>query len=289
MSSKSAHRPIALMLLLTVMTLFFLAQLIIGDLATSLTLIPQKVIQGNEWWRIVTHMIAVDSYWIAFLGIPMYFWLGREVAQLTHDSVFLLGLLIGGVIIGLIYTLMPIECPPMGAGLFGMLYSASIAMTIVRSPAIIISALTKLRISIIATCIIGFGFVFLGASMFSGNMMQMYTYSLESGSGIMIGLLSGLIWSHFRLASREEDRSKTTESGFPIYVPIASQPIRRDEKAMINIIIDQRDDIHSSIMDEDMDEEEALNVILEKIHDNHIECLSDEEKAFLERYSRSLK
>lgn len=119
--------------------------------------------------------------------------------------------------------------------------------------------------------------------------MQMYTYSLESGSGIMIGLLSGLIWSHFRLASREEDRSKTTESGFPIYVPIASQPIRRDEKAMINIIIDQTDDIHSSIMDEDMDEEEALNVILEKIHDNHIECLSDEEKTFLERYSRSLK
>lgn len=289
MSAKSAHRPIALIFLLTVMTLFFLAQVFIGDLAASLTLIPQKVMQGNEWWRIATHIIAVDSYWLAFLGIPMYFWLGREVAQLTHDSIFLLGLLIGGVITGLIYTLMPIDCPPMGSGLFGMLYSASIAMTIVRSPAIIISALTKLRISILATCIIGFGFVFLGASMFSGNMIQMYTYSLESGSGIMIGLLSGLIWSHFRLASREEERVKTTESGMPLYVPIASQPIRRDEKAMINIIIDKREDILSSIMDDDMNDEDALNLILEKIYDKDIDSLSHEEIAFLERYSRSLK
>jgi len=47
--SKSAHKPLFLMLLLTVMSLSFIAQLIIGELSSSLTLIPQQVVLGNEW------------------------------------------------------------------------------------------------------------------------------------------------------------------------------------------------------------------------------------------------
>ncbi len=289
MSLKQVHKPFALMLLLIVMTLSFLAQVIIGDISSSLTLIPQNVIEGNEWWRIATHIIAIDSPWLAFIGIPIYYWLGREVVQLTNDSAFLLGLLIGALITGMMYSLMPVDCPPMSAGLFGMMYSASLAMTIVRSPAIVVPALTKLRISIISTFTIGFGFVFLGASMFSGNTMQMYTYALESGTGIMIGLLSGLMWSHVRLASREKYSDLSNKTQVPTYVPIASQPIRRDEKALINVMILQKEETEVSLLDEEFDDEETLNVILEKIHDNQYESLTDDEKAFLERYSRSLK
>ncbi|NBP63280.1 MAG: hypothetical protein EBU66_01140 [Bacteroidetes bacterium] len=277
------------MLMLTLMSLFFIAQLIIGDLSSALTLIPQKVIEGNEWWRIATHIFAIDSALLAFIGIPIYFWLGREVIQLSHDFVFFLGLTIGALIIGLMYSAMPMDCPPMGAGLYGMLYSASLAMTIIRSPAIDIPALTKLRISIIATFTIGFGFVFLGASMFSGNTMQMYTYALESGTGIMIGLLSGLMWSHVRLASKEKQYQPFVKSTMPTYVPITSQPMRRDEKTMINIIIQQNEETQSILIEDDIDDEEMLNVILEKLLDNQFEDLSEDDKAFLERYSRSLK
>ncbi|MFM7340276.1 MAG: hypothetical protein ACKO2H_09195 [Bacteroidota bacterium] len=283
------HRPFFLMLMLTLMSLFFIAQLIIGDLSSALTLIPQKVIEGNEWWRIATHIFAIDSALLAFIGIPIYYWLGREVIQLSHDFVFFLGLTIGALIIGLMYSAMPMDCPPMGAGLYGMLYSASLAMTIIRSPAIDIPALTKLRISIIATFTIGFGFVFLGASMFSGNTMQMYTYALESGTGIMIGLLSGLMWSHVRLASKEKQYQPFVKSAMPTYVPITSQPIRRDEKTMINIIIQQNEETQSVLIEDDIDDEEMLNVILEKLLDNQFEDLSEDDKAFLERYSRSLK
>ncbi|NBO69161.1 hypothetical protein EBV26_01565 [bacterium] len=289
MTSKSVHRPFFLMLMLTLMSLFFIAQLIIGDLSSALTLIPQKVIEGNEWWRIATHIFAIDSALLAFIGIPIYFWLGREVIQLSHDFVFFLGLTIGALIIGLMYSAMPMDCPPMGAGLYGMLYSASLAMTIIRSPAIDIPALTKLRISIIATFTIGFGFVFLGASMFSGNTMQMYTYALESGTGIMIGLLSGLMWSHVRLASKEKQYQPFVKSTMPTYVPITSQPMRRDEKTMINIIIQQNEETQSILIEDDIDDEEMLNVILEKLLDNQFEDLSEDDKAFLERYSRSLK
>ena len=289
MTSKSVHRPFFLMLMLTLMSLFFIAQLIIGDLSSALTLIPQKVIEGNEWWRIATHIFAIDSALLAFIGIPIYYWLGREVIQLSHDFVFFLGLTIGTLIIGLMYSAMPMDCPPMGAGLYGMFYSASLAMTIIRSPAIDIPALTKLRISIIATFTIGFGFVFLGASMFSGNTMQMYTYALESGTGIMIGLLSGLMWSHVRLASKEKQYQPFVKPEMPTYVPITSQPIRRDEKTMINIIIQQNEETQSVLIEDDIDDEEMLNVILEKLLDNQFEDLSEDDKAFLERYSRSLK
>ena len=134
---------------------------------------------------------------------------------------------------------------------------------------------------------IGFGFVFLGMSMFIGDMMYMYSYSLQSGSGIMIGLLTGLIWSHIRLAGKE---AEVLKHDFPTYVPIATQPIRKDEKALINIMIEQREVIQEShLIDEDTDDESILNIILEKIHDQQYDSLTEGEKAFLERYSRSLK
>ena len=182
---------------------------------------------------------------------------------------------------------MPVECPPLGAGIFGMLYSASLAMTMVRSPAISVPVLAKLRISIISTLTIGFGFVFLAISMFIGDMMYMYSYSLQSGSGILIGLLTGLMWSHVRLAGKEVEASKRT---VPTYVPIVTQPIRKDERALINIMIEQREVIQEShLFDEDTDDETILNIILEKIHDQQYNSLTEGEKAFLERYSRSLK
>jgi len=120
-----------------------------------------------------------------------------------------------------------------------------------------------------------------------GDMMYMYSYSLQSGSGIMIGLLTGLIWSHIRLAGKEAEVPK---HDFPTYVPIATQPIRKDEKALINIMIEQREVIQEShFIDEDTDDESILNAILEKIHDQQYDSLTEGEKAFLERYSRSLK
>ena len=272
---------------LSVMVLFFIVQIIASDIASYFTLIPNRVVEGNEWWRVFTHVFAIDSPWLAFLGLPIYYSLGKETEHLTHDGVFPLGFFIGAIITGLVYAVMPVECPPLGAGLYGMLYSASLAMTMVRSPAITISALTKLRISIISTLTIGFGFVFLGMSMFMGDMMYMYSYSLQSGSGIMIGLLTGLIWSHIRLAGKEEEHM---EHEFPKYVPIMTQPIRRDEKALINVMIEQREAIQEShVMDEEEDDESILNMILEKIHDQHYDSLTDSEKAFLERYSRSMK
>lgn len=272
---------------LSVMVLFFIVQIIASDIASYFTLIPNRVVEGNEWWRVFTHVFAIDSPWLAFLGLPIYYSLGKETEHLTHDGVFPLGFFIGAIITGLVYAVMPVECPPLGAGLYGMLYSASLAMTMVRSPAITISALTKLRISIISTLTIGFGFVFLGMSMFMGDMMYMYSYSLQSGSGIMIGLLTGLIWSHIRLAGKEEENM---EHEFPKYVPIMTQPIRRDEKALINVMIEQREAIQEShVMDEEEDDESILNMILEKIHDQHYDSLTDSEKTFLERYSRSMK
>jgi len=272
---------------LSVMTLFFIVQIIASDLAYQCVLIPEKVVDGNEWWRVLTHAFAIDSPWLAFIGLPIYYWLGKETQYLTHDGVFPLGFLIGAIITGLVYSVMPVECPPMGAGLYGMLYSASLAMTMVRSPALTVPALVKLRISIISTLTIGFGFVFLGMSMFLGDMMYMYSYSLQSGSGIMIGLLTGLIWAHIRLAGKEEEMSK---KDIPMYIPIASQPIRRDEKTLINVMIDQREIIQEShIVEHDLDDESMLNEILEKIHDHQYDSLTESEKAFLERYSRSMK
>jgi len=287
MFAKSTHTSFKMVHVLSVMTLFFIVQIIASDLAYQFTLIPDKVVQGNEWWRVLTHVFAIDSPWLAFLGLPIYYWLGKETEHLTQDGVFPIGFLIGAIITGLVYAVMPVECPPLGAGLYGMLYSASLAMTIVRSPAISVPALAKLRISIISTLTIGFGFVFLGMSMFIGDMMYMYSYSLQSGSGIMIGLLTGLIWSHIRLAGKETEVPK---HDFPTYVPIATQPIRKDERTLINIMVEQREVIQEShLIEEDPDDETILNVILEKIHDQQFDSLTEGEKAFLERYSRSLK
>lgn len=287
MMTKSSYPSLKMVHVLSVMSLFFIVQIIASDLAGHISLIPDKVVEGNEWWRVFTHPFAIDSIWLALLGLPVYYWLGKETEHLTHDGVFPLGFLIGAMVTGLVYAVMPVECPPLGAGLYGMLYSASIAMTMVRSPAITISALAKLRISIISTLTIGFGFVFLGMSMFMGDMMYMYSYSLQSGSGIMIGLLTGLIWSHIRLAGKEEEQK---EQEFPRYVPIMTQPIRRDEKALINVMIQQREVIQEShVVEEDEDDESILNEILEKIHDQRYESLTEGEKAFLERYSRSMK
>lgn len=287
MIAKSTHTSLKMVHVLSVMTLFFIVQIIASDIAIHFTLIPSRVVEGNEWWRVFTHILAIDSPWLAFLGLPIYYWLGKEIERVTHDGVFSLGLLIGAIVTGLVYAVMPVECPPLGAGLFGMLYSASLAMTMVRSPAISVPALAKLRISIISTLTIGFGFVFLGMSMFLGDMMNMYSYSLQSGSGILIGLLTGMIWSHIRLAGKEEEQ-RVNQS--PTYVPIMTQPIRRDEKALINVMIEQRELIQESqVMDDDGDDESILNMILEKIHDQHYDSLTEGEKAFLERYSRSMK
>ena len=289
MIAKSSHTSLSKVHVLSVMMLFFIVQIIASDLTSHITLIPSKVVEGNEWWRVFTHVFAIDSPWLAFLGLPIYYWLGKETEHLTHDGVFPLGFFIGAIITGLVYAVMPVECPPLGAGLYGMLYSASLAMTMVRSPAISVTALAKLRISIIATLTIGFGFVFLGMSMFIGDMMYMYSYSLQSGSGILIGLLTGMIWSHIRLAGKDEER-KQKHHEFPTYVPIMTQPIRRDEKALINVMIEHREIIQESHIEiEEDDDESILNAILEKIHDQHYDSLTEGEKAFLERYSRSMK
>jgi len=286
MVAKSSHTSFNMVHVLSVMTLFFIVQIIASDLANQCTLIPERVVEGNEWWRVLTHAFAIDSPWLAFIGLPIYYWLGKETEHLTHDSVFPLGFLFGAIVTGLVYAVMPVECPPMGAGLFGMLYSASLAMTMVRSPALTVPALAKLRISIISTLTIGFGFVFLGMSMFLGDMMYMYSYSLQSGSGILIGLLTGLIWSHIRLAGKEEDIQKKE---VPLYIPIASQPIRRDEKTLINVMVEQREIVQEAQIVEIDDDESMLNEILEKIHDHQYESLTEDERAFLERYSRSMK
>ena len=55
-------------------------------------------------------------------------------------------------------------------------------------------------------------------------------------------------------------------------------------------MIEQREVIQEShLIDEDTDDESILNIILEKIHDQQYDSLTEGEKAFLERYSRSLK
>jgi hypothetical protein len=58
---------------------------------------------------------------------------------------------------------------------------------------------------------------------------------------------------------------------------------------MINIIIQQSEETQTELMEDDIDDEKMLNIILEKLLDNQYEHLSEEDKAFLERYSRSLK
>jgi hypothetical protein len=89
------------------------------------------------------------------------------------------------------------------------------------------------------------------------------------------------------LAAKEEE---TPKHNFPTYVPITSQPIRKDERAVINVLIEQREMIQEShLLDEDIDDESTLNAILEKIHEQQFESLTEGEKAFLERYSRSMK
>ena len=297
MFPKSIHTSIRTHHILLILGTAFALQTGFYDVSSMLTIIPEKVVHGNEWWRIISHLAGVNSWWIALLGLVVYYVLGRETEKMTNDGVFPIGLIISGAITGLVYSLLPFSCPPMGAGLFGMLYAAALTMNISHSSALHVSAFVKLRLTIASTMLIGLGMLVLTLGFLNADSTIVYKNSFEAGFGILSGLCTGIVWTHMRNAARieaiSEARSSFVKTAQSIPV-IVEQHVRynQQQQSMVDELShDESRDQQSEIepIDSVKEEDEVIaNRILEKIHRVNIENLTREEIEFLNKYSQSL-
>lgn len=272
-------------------TVFISSVLSNYSLPIHLMLYPQHVIQDFELWRLFTHIVAVNDWSLALTSLLVILWIGTEIESFTHRSLFSIGLISSACVFGLLYSLLPINSPSMGAGLFSILYCSSLCLTLLKNEGVTLGAFKKIKLTIASTLIIGLSIVYLTVGFFSVEVDFVYKASIEIGFGLLSGGVVGLYWNwknkkHIAtLSAHKKKRLAHSE----LNVPVKAKQMISDTYISIQEVSMSSSQHVNATEDivESMDDTGKLNAILEKIHVESIESLTQEEINFLKKYSES--
>ena len=272
-------------------TVFISSVLSNYSLPIHLMLYPQHVIHDFEWWRLITHLVAVNDWSLALTSLLILMWIGTEIESFTHKSLFSIGLLSSAFVFGLLYALLPINSPSMGAGLFSILYCSSLCLILLKNEGVQLGAFKKIKLTIASTLIIGLSIIYLTIGFFSVEADFVYKASIEIGCGLFSGGIVGLYWNwkskkHIATLSALKKKIFTHSE---LNIPVKAKQMISDTYISIQEVSMSSSQHTNATEDivESMDDTEKLNFILEKIHVESIESLTQEEINFLKKYSES--
>lgn len=278
-------------ILLIMCTVFISSVLSNYSLPIHLMLYPQHVIQDFEWWRLFTHVVAVNDWSLALTSLLVIMWIGTEIESFTHRSLFSIGLISSACVFGLLYSLLPINSPSMGAGLFSILYCSSLCLTLLKNEGVTLGAFKKIKLTIASTLIIGLSIVYLTVGFFSVEVDFVYKASIEIGFGLLSGGVVGLYWNwkNKKHISTLSSQKKKILAHSELNVPVKAKQMISDTYISIQEVSMSSSQHINAEEDtvESMDDTEKLNFLLEKIHVESIESLTQEEINFLKKYSES--
>lgn len=292
MKSILTYIPIKTNHILLIMCTVFISSVLSNySLPIHLMLYPQHVIHDFEWWRLITHLVAVNDWSLALTSLLILMWIGTEIESFTHKSLFSIGLLSSAFVFGLLYALLPINTPSMGAGLFSILYCSSLCLILLKNEGVQLGAFKKIKLTIASTLIIGLSIIYLTIGFFSVEVDFVYKASIEIGCGLLSGGIVGLYWNwkskkHIATLSALKKKIFTHSE---LNIPVKAKQMISDTYISIQEVSMSSSQHTNATEDlvESMDDNEKLNFILEKIHVESIESLTQEEINFLKKYSES--
>lgn len=292
MKSILTYIPIKTHHILLIMCTVFISSVLSNySLPIHLMLYPQHVIQDFEWWRLFTHVVAVNDWSLALTSLLVIMWIGTEIESFTHRSLFSIGLISSAFVYGLLYSLLPINSPSMGAGLFSILYCSSLCLTLLKNQGVTLGAFKKIKLTIASTLIIGLSIVYLTVGFFSVEVDFVYKASIEIGFGLLSGGVVGLYWNwkNKKHISTLSSHKKRILAHSELNVPVKAKQMISDTYISIQEVSMSSSQHINAEEDtvESMDDTEKLNFLLEKIHVESIESLTQEEINFLKKYSES--
>jgi hypothetical protein len=179
----------------------------------------------------------------------------------------------------------------MGAGLFSILYCSSLCLTLLKNEGVTLGAFKKIKLTIASTLIIGLSIVYLTVGFFSVEVDFVYKASIEIGFGLLSGGVVGLYWNwknKKHIATLSAHKKKILAHS-ELNVPVKAKQMISDTYISIQEVSMSSSQHINAEEDtvESMDDNEKLNFILEKIHVESIESLTQEEINFLKKYSES--
>lgn len=292
MKSILTYIPIKTHHILLIMCTVFISSVLSNySLPIHLMLYPQHVIQDFEWWRLFTHVVAVNDWSLALTSLLVIMWIGTEIESFTHRALFSIGLISSACVFGLLYSLLPINSPSMGAGLFSILYCSSLCLTLLKNQGVTLGAFKKIKLTIASTLIIGLSIVYLTVGFFSVEVDFVYKASIEIGFGLLSGGVVGLYWNwkNKKHISTLSSHKKRILAHSELNVPVKAKQMISDTYISIQEVSMSSSQHINAEEDtvESMDDTEKLNFLLEKIHVESIESLTQEEINFLKKYSES--
>ena len=292
MKSILTYIPIKTNHILLIMCTVFISSVLSNySLPIHLMLYPQQVIHDFEWWRLITHLVAVNDWSLALTSLLILMWIGTEIESFTHKSLFSIGLLSSAFVFGLLYALLPVNSPSMGAGLFSILYCSSLCLILLKNEGVQLGTFKKIKLTIASTLIIGLSIIYLTIGFFSVEADFVYKASIEIGCGLFSGGIVGLYWNwkskkHIATLSAHKKKILTHSE---LNIPVKAKQMISDTYISIQEVSMSSSQHTNATEDlvESMDDNEKLNFILEKIHVESIESLTQEEINFLKKYSES--
>jgi hypothetical protein len=292
MKSILTYIPIKTNHILLIMCTVFISSVLSNySLPIHLMLYPQQVTHDFEWWRLITHLVAVNDWSLALTSLMVIMWIGTEIESFTHKSLFSIGLLSSAFVFGLLYSLLSINSQSMGAGFFSILYCSSLCLVLLKNEGVQLGAFKKIKLTIASTLIIGLSIIYLTVGFFSVEVDFVYKASIEIGFGLLSGGFVGMYWNwkNKKYVATLSAHKKNILAHSELKIPVKAKHMISDTYISIQEVSMSSSQHTNATEDtiESMDDTAKLNFILEKIHVESIECLTQEEISFLKNYSES--
>ncbi|MCX6146073.1 MAG: hypothetical protein NTW25_02320 [Candidatus Kapabacteria bacterium] len=275
--------------LLLLLTLFYLTNNVIaGFLSGYLSLIPSRIINNYEFWRLFTFPLALNSFESYVLTAVSLFFFAAKIERLFSKNVFPITLSLVIVLYGLMTSLIFFNVKHNFSGLEGIsiflltLYSfLNIRKRIYINNRFNVSLATSSALIILSwVC-----FKILSISYLSGNVTFDLVYPLAFGlvSGFAFYLRILFIENNYESAP---DESTIRGLSIPNQNELSPAIISNSDANRFKSFLDKEGNY--ALDDDPIQNEDELNRLLDKIFVDGKESLSIEENRFLDEYSKSI-
>lgn len=282
----SIYRIIAL-----IAALIFMVDGFLGNQISSKLLVDANLIKENfELWRFLSYPLAYVTLANAFLGFFAFFFFAPNLRTQLNKGVFDLSILLLTFSIGLILFMLNFNSPNimvMGIEAISAYIITLYIFVNKRNDIRYFKAVRLTRMAFPLFLLASWAMLYLletGTAPLKSNIID------QSPAILGLGLISGLI-GYFMLKQEKVDTSfihKTSSFDVreirdlePTPAVVESYKVKEYKQSSIieNALEFSEEDPESN--------EEILNEILEKINENGLESLNEDEKAFLKIYAKS--
>lgn len=297
MKTPSRTNITTTLLLLTTSMMYLLDSLGGGELSKTLAIIPQRVVQNFELWRLITFPFAVHSLsGMMSLLFAVYF-LAPKLEKLFPKLLFPVLLLLFIISQGLATTFFfPSEKIPF-SGAFGLaFFIMSLAVFTQPRARMAIWSNFRMRTAALVMILMAMASAFTLAETLTHTSTNIFFYNtFSSGFGSLAGVVTAYLYSRFsrlsksgRLAS-SPDREVRKQTQVPMTNNEPFDPVLSEQPEPAQMMNAQYFGTSAPHFQEEyLDDEDRLNSILDKILEQGKSSLRPDEEDFLQEYSKRM-